>query len=78
MIFLGWTFPLYTSAGVWWLTAAKKLVALRWKNPHDLSYQHWINTVTDLAKLEKSVASMHGAHKKNIDSWSSLISRLMG
>ena len=58
------------------LTAAKKLIAQRWKTPHDLSYQHWVNTVIDLAKLDKSVASMHGAQAKNINSWSSFIDML--
>lgn len=60
------------------LTAAKKIIAQRWKTPHALSQQHWINTVIDLAKLEKSVASMHGALRKNINEWSSFISRMLG
>ena len=59
------------------LTAAKKIIALRWKTPHALSQQQWINTVIDLAKLEKSVASMHSAQSKNINSWSSFIDRLL-
>ena len=33
------------------LTAAKKLIAQRWKAPHALSNQNWVNTVIDLAKL---------------------------
>ena len=60
------------------LTAAKKLIAQRWKAPHALSYQHWVNTVIDLAKLEKSVASMHGAQAKNINLWSSFIVSMLG
>ena len=57
------------------LTAAKKLIAQRWKAPHDLSYQHWYNTVIDLAKLERSVASMHGANTRNISLWTSFIEK---
>ena len=60
------------------LTAAKKLVAQRWKAPHDLSYQHWVNTVIDLAKLERSVASMHGAQARNINLWSTFINSMLG
>ena len=60
------------------LTAAKKLVAQRWKAPHDLSYQHWVNTVIDLAKLERSVASMHGAQARNINLWSTFINNMLG
>ena len=55
------------------LTAAKKLIAQRWKSPHDLSYQYWVNTAIDIAKLEKSVAGMHGTHVKNIRLWASFI-----
>ena len=56
------------------LTAAKKLVAQRFKN----LMIYLINTVIDLAKLEKSVASMHGAQAKNINLWSSFIVSMLG
>ena len=58
------------------LTAAKKLIAQRWKAPHDLSYQHWVNTTIDIAKLERSVAKIHGAQAKNVNLWTSFIENM--
>ena len=55
------------------LTAAKRMVALRWKAPHSLSLNQWESSVLDLATLEMSVARMHGAEAHNINTWSSFI-----
>ena len=51
------------------LTAAKKMIAQRWKPPHILSYQQWVSSTIDLAGLEMSVARMHGAKSENIAIW---------
>ena len=51
------------------LTAAKKMIAQRWKPPHTLSYQQWVSSTIDLAGLEMSVARMHGAKTENIATW---------
>ena len=52
------------------LTAAKKIVAMRWKNPHTLTFHHWALTFLDIAYMELSTARLHGASEKNINTWS--------
>ena len=58
------------------LTAAKRMVAQRWKAPHLLPIRQWISDTVSLAKLEMSIARMHGAKEANIKSWLSFISAL--
>lgn len=48
------------------LTAAKTIIAQRWKSTHTLSYQQWVSSVADLANLEMSMAHKHGANEINI------------
>lgn len=58
------------------LTAAKKLVATRWKLPHTLSSRAWILTYLDIAYLELSTAHMHGAKESMAELWSSISEKL--
>lgn len=56
------------------LTAAKKILALRWQPPHTLTHRHWMNTFLDTIVLEMSVARMHGASERTILQWSEALS----
>ena len=58
------------------ITAAKKLLALRWKPPHDLSEKHWFNLWMEILQMELSVARVHGAGAKVLDHWSQTINKL--
>lgn len=60
------------------LTAAKKLVATRWKPPHLLSRRVWVLTYMDITYLELSTARVHGAKESAIEAWLSLLSILRG
>lgn len=51
------------------LTAAKKMLALRWQPPHVLSWQRWANSLLDIVMMERSVARMHVASQKTIIAW---------
>ena len=55
------------------LTAAKRMVAQRWKAPHLLPYHQWLTATVDIASLEMSVARRHGAKEANVKSWLSFI-----
>ena len=48
------------------LTAAKKMLALRWQPPHTLSWQQWANSFLDIVMMERPVARVHGASKKTL------------
>ncbi len=54
------------------LTAAKKLVATRWKPPHDLSMRHWTLTYLDIIYMELSTARINGATERTLDFWRAL------
>ncbi len=43
------------------ITAAKKMVATRWKQPHILNIPQWLTSFVDILHLEISVAKIHGA-----------------
>ena len=58
------------------LTAAKRMVAQRWKAPHLLPYHQWLASTVDLANLEMSVARRHGAKEANVKSWLSFTEAL--
>lgn len=45
------------------LTAAKKMLALRWQPPHTLTWQQWANSILDIVMMERSVARVHGEEK---------------
>ena len=58
------------------LTAAKKIIAQRWKPPHDLSKTHWLRSFLDIAYLELSSARINLAQQGTITMWTDLISNL--
>ena len=58
------------------ITAAKKLLALRWKPPHDLSEKHWVNMWMEILQMELSVARVHGAGARVLGRWSRTIDKL--
>lgn len=53
------------------LTAAKKLVAVRWKPPHSLTIRQWALTFLDVIYLELSTARINGASEATINNWRS-------
>ena len=55
------------------LTAAKRMVAQRWKAPHLLPLHQWLAATVDIANLEMSVARRHGAKEANVKAWLSFI-----
>lgn len=58
------------------LTAAKKLVAMRWKHPDRLSLSMWILTYLDVIYLEVSTARVIGVKESNIALWLSAARKL--
>ena len=58
------------------LTAVKKIIAQRWKPPHDISRTHWLRCFLDIAYLELSSARITLAQDGTIIMWTNLISRL--
>ena len=51
------------------LTAAKKLVAVRWKPPHQLSKRHWLLTFLDMVNMEISTARINGVKEEKVNNW---------
>ena len=47
-------------------TAAKKLIAIRWKQPQILNIPQWITSFVDILYLEISVAKIHGGKQVNV------------
>ena len=58
------------------LTAAKKLVATRWKPPHTLARRAWVLMFLDIVYLELSTARVHGAKESTVEMWSSFAENL--
>ena len=58
------------------ITAAKKLLAQRWKSPDILSKRQWIVNYLDILNMELSVARMHGSKMTTISAWQDLIRRV--
>ena len=58
------------------LTAAKKMLALRWKPPHTLTRAQWLQTFLSTLYMEMSVARMHGASQKTIQTWASAAAKV--
>lgn len=58
------------------LTAAKKLLALRWKPPHTLSFRQWALTFLDIVYLELSTARLHGEREDNGNKWSNIAEKI--
>lgn len=55
------------------LTAAKKMIAVRWKPPHSLSYRQWVLSFIDVAYLELSTARVHNAKEETIIVWNQTV-----
>ena len=51
------------------LTAAKRLIAMRWKNPHPFTKQKWLIDFLDITNMEHCIASTHRAKEDNIKLW---------
>ena len=58
------------------LTAAKRMIAYRWKPPHELSMTEWLSSYRDIAQLELSTAHLHYAKTSNIDCWTKLLEKI--
>lgn len=58
------------------LTAAKKLVATRWKPPHKLTTRQWVLSFLDVVYMELSTARIHAASERTLSSWQSAASSL--
>lgn len=58
------------------LTAAKKLVAMRWKHLDKLSVNNWILTFLDIIFLELSTARVIGVKESKIDLWVAVAEKL--
>lgn len=58
------------------LTAAKKLVAMRWKHPDKLSVSKWILTFLDIIYLELSTTRVIGIKESKIGLWVSAAGKL--
>jgi len=52
------------------LTAAKKMLATRWKPPHELSKRQWMLSFLDVIYMEQSTARINGAKGIVQQSWS--------
>ena len=56
------------------LTAAKKMVAVRWKPPHSLVVRHWALTFLDVIYL--STARINKTTETNLNNWHSAANSL--
>lgn len=57
-------------------TAAKKLVAVRWKHPDKLSVINWLLTFLDIIYLELSTARVIGIDESKVNVWVSMARKL--
>lgn len=55
------------------LTAAKKLIATRWKPPHSLSIKAWTLSFLDVVYMELSTARINGANESTLNTWRSTV-----
>ena len=58
------------------ITAAKKMLALRWKPPHTVTKPHWINTYIDIINMELSVARIHSDGADTILAWQTMADKI--
>ena len=58
------------------LTAAKKLLVLRWKPPHKLEVSQWILSLINMISLELSIARSNGAQENTLTILSTAIEKL--
>ena len=57
------------------LTAAKKILVLRWQPPHSLSWRQWILSCVDVINLELSTARIHGAKGSTLKAWEDAVDK---
>lgn len=58
------------------LTAAKKMVATRWKPPHTLTLRQWVLSFLDVVYLKLSMACIYGAKEGTIRLWTQAVEDL--
>ncbi len=58
------------------LTAAKKVLVVRWKPPHNLSLDQWWHLLIDILQLELSAVRCHRAQEKTLKSWTEAITAM--
>ena len=57
------------------MTAAKKLIVLRWLPPHQLSTRRWLQNLLEVVFLELSSARINGARTQTLEMWSTAAER---
>lgn len=58
------------------ITAAKKMLVLRWKLPHTVTKTQWINAYLDIINTELSVARMDAARAGPISAWQEMADKI--
>lgn len=58
------------------LTAAKKMVATRWKPPHTLTLRQWVLSFLDVVYLKLSMVCIYGAKEGTIRLWTQAVEDL--
>ncbi|KAJ8286853.1 hypothetical protein GJAV_G00044100 [Gymnothorax javanicus] len=58
------------------LTAAKMIIVQVWVPPHNLSFEHWLNTFLDILFLELFSAKVNGATPRTLQIWNNGISKV--
>lgn len=58
------------------ITAAKKMLAQRWKFPNALSRHQWTVTYLDILNMELSVARMHKSKPNTLLAWQESIEKV--
>ena len=51
------------------MTAAKKIIVLRWLPPHRLSIKHWLQALLEVIYLEWSSARINNAKLRTLKIW---------
>lgn len=52
---------------------ARRLILLKWKDPHPPTFTHWIENVLYFLKLEKIKHSLRGSTKRVFELWNPFI-----
>ena len=60
------------------LTAAKKMIVVRWKPPHTLTIRQWVLTFLDVTYMELSTARINEAKEANVNMWLTMAEALKG
>lgn len=51
------------------MTAAKKMIVLRWLPPHQLSIKHWLQALLEVIYLEWSSARINNSKSQTLQMW---------